>query len=50
MSEAEKMALEAYDVIKQQFGQQSPLLRVAANNLIEIYEKEGKHDAAERLK
>ena len=48
--EAEKVAREAYDEIKLRFGEQNALLKPAANNLARNYEKEGKHDLAEKLK
>ncbi|MEP6699276.1 MAG: hypothetical protein ABJB09_06055 [Verrucomicrobiota bacterium] len=47
LSEAEKSELDAYETIKQTLGEQSPLQKQAATTLIEIYEKEGKHDSAE---
>jgi serine/threonine protein kinase len=50
LAEAEKIAREAYDGTKQSLGEKSPMLKPAASNLIGIYEKEGKHEAAEKLK
>lgn len=50
MPEAEKIAVEAYDEVRQLFGQQSPRVKKASDNLIKIYQAEGKTDAAERLK
>lgn len=50
LAEAEPVALEARAEANQHLGEQSPLTKAATDNLIKIYEKQGKHDLAQRLK
>ena len=50
MSEAERVAVEARDEARRYLGNQSPLAKAATDNLIAIYEKQGKRDLAEALK
>jgi len=48
--EAEKLALEAYNETKQNLGDQHPASKAAADNLNKMYQKRGKHTAAEEIK
>jgi len=48
--EAEKLALEAYNGTKQNLGDQHPASKAAADNLNKMYQKRGKHIAAEEIK
>jgi len=48
--EAEKLALEAYNETKQNLGNQHPASKAAADNLNKMYQKRGKHTAAEEIK
>lgn len=48
--EAEAMALQAHEAVRQNLGEQHPLMKTTADNLIQIYEKRGKHDLAQKLK
>jgi serine/threonine-protein kinase len=48
--EAEKLALEAYNETKQNLGNQHPASKAAADNLNKMYQKRGKHIAAEEIK
>ncbi|MBA2703315.1 MAG: protein kinase [Blastocatellia bacterium] len=50
LPEAENIALQAHEEVRQNLGEQNPLLKTTAKNLIEIYEKQGKHDLAQKLK
>lgn len=50
LPEAERIAVKAQDEARQHLGEQSPLTKVAADNLIKIYEKQGKHDLAQSLR
>lgn len=43
LSEAERIALEAYHDVRQNLGAQHPGLKEAATNLSEIYVKQEKH-------
>jgi serine/threonine protein kinase len=49
-AEAERIALEARDEVARNLGGQHPALKATSTNLAKIYEKEGKHDLAEKLK
>jgi serine/threonine protein kinase len=48
LAEAEQMAVEARDEVRQNLGETHPLLKTAANNLNKIFEKEGKPAVAQR--
>jgi serine/threonine-protein kinase len=50
LSEAEHIALQAQEEVRQNLGEQHPLMKTTAHNLIQIYEKRGKFDLAEKLK
>jgi eukaryotic-like serine/threonine-protein kinase len=50
LAEAEQVAVEAREDVLRNLGAHHPLMKSASKNLIEIYEKEGKHDLAEALK
>ena len=49
-TEAENLAFEAHSQARQHLEPQNPLRKATANNLIEIYEREGKHEAASGVK
>ena len=48
LAEAEQMAVEARDEVRQNLGETHPFLRTAENNLNKIFEKEGKPGLAQR--
>jgi serine/threonine protein kinase len=50
LADAEQIALEAHDEAGQNLDGQNPTLKATTENLIKIYEKQGKHDLAQRLK
>ena len=50
LPEAENIALQAHEEVRKNLGEQNPLMKTTANNLIAIYEKQGKHGLAEKLK
>jgi hypothetical protein len=50
VAEAEQIAVEAREALLRNLGAQHPLIKSATENLIAIYEKEGRRDLAETLK
>ena len=50
LPEAENLALQAHEEVREKLGEESPLLKTTAKNLIEIYQKQGKYDLAQELK
>jgi eukaryotic-like serine/threonine-protein kinase len=50
LPEAERVALEARDEAAQRLGEQSPLVKAAADNLTAVKKKRGKGDTARRAK
>ena len=50
LPEAEAVALEACSDARQNFAGDNSVRKNAANNLIQIYEKQGKHEAAQSVK
>ncbi len=50
VGEAENVAFETYNEARQSFAENNPLRKSAAGYLAQIYEKQGKHDAALAIK
>jgi tetratricopeptide (TPR) repeat protein len=50
LTEAENLAFEAQNEAQQHFDEQDPVRKAAANNLIQIYKKQGKDRVAETVR
>ena len=50
LTEAENIAFEAHSQAKQHLDPEDPMRKATANNLIEIYEVQEKHEAARSVK
>jgi hypothetical protein len=48
--EAERLALEAHSEARQNLGEQSPYVKMAASSLVKIYEKQGNKELAQKFK